>query len=109
MSPRKQRPPKTLSRAGKLYWTTVTAAYDFDDEGLTLLSQACEMMDRASQAAETIAKDGILQTDRFGVAKPHPATEIERQSRLAFARLRRELNLDVPPPDSRPPLPGSYR
>lgn len=60
------------------------------------------------QAREQIAADGITVPDRYGVLKAHPAVAIERDSRLAFARLLRELALDAATPDSRPPRTADY-
>lgn len=104
-----QKPPKQLSKPGRAYWHTVTTTFVLDDDGLALLLQACTMLDRAEAAAATIAVEGLTQRDRFGQLKPHPCVEVERQSRLAFARLRRELNLSDPPSNTKPPLPPGYR
>lgn len=104
-----KKPPKGLQKPGRAYWHTVIEAFVLDDDGLELLFQSCSMLDRAESAAATIAAEGMVQRDRFGQLKPHPLVEIERQSRLAFARLRRELNLSEPPGNARPPLPPGYR
>ena len=44
-----------------------------------------------------------MVADRFGQLKPHPATGIERDSTVLFARCLRELALDVEPPAERRP------
>jgi hypothetical protein len=58
-----------------------------------------------SAAREVLDKDGLTYTDRFGAPRARPEVAIERDSRIAFARLVRELALDVeaPPEPSRPP------
>lgn len=106
---RQQNPPDHLGEAGNAYWHLVAAEYALGDDDLTLLSSACEMLDRAESARQTITSGGLIVVDRFGQSKPHPAVDIERQSRLAFVRIRRELALDVEPPASRGPLPRGYR
>ena len=63
----------------------------------------------AQEARKLIEQEGLTFKDRFGQTKSYPAVEVERQSLLAFVRIRRELGLDVEPPDSRPPLPRGYR
>jgi hypothetical protein len=46
---------------------------------------------------------GITFVDRLGYPRKHPALSIEENSRLQFARLMRELDLDGEPlPDPRP-------
>lgn len=56
------------------------------------------------QAREIIAKEGPVTRDRFGAPKVHPAIPIERDSRLAFIRALRELDLEGEAlPDPRPP------
>jgi len=63
------------------------------------------------QARDDLAKHGRLTfTDDKGTIKAHPAVAIERDARIAFARLVRELDLDAgSPADSRPPAIGSNR
>jgi phage terminase small subunit len=55
---------------------------------------ACEAWDRACQAREILAKDGIVIGGREAAARPHPAVAIERDARIAFARLVAQLSLD---------------
>jgi hypothetical protein len=62
--------------------------------GLTLAA-----WDRAQWAREAIAKHGAVFTDRFGAPRSRPECAIERDARIAFARLVRELRLDVEPDD----------
>lgn len=63
------------------------------------------MTDRAAQARDLVAAAGLVVATSDGGRKPHPAVNIERHARLAFARLARELDLDVdgPAPGARPP------
>jgi phage terminase small subunit len=82
---------------------------------LRLLQLACEAWDRAQQAREILATDGITVGGREGI-KPHPAIAIERDSRLAFARLIAQLSLDDEQPVSpstrdalRSTRPGGWR
>jgi len=105
---RRQRipsPPDHLRAETQGWWKQVVRNYFLEPHHLRLLTLAAESWDRCQQAREQIAEDGILQADRFGVPHAHPAVAIERDSRLAFARLIRELDLDAEagPSPSRPP------
>jgi phage terminase small subunit len=71
-----------------------------------LLTLAAEAWDRYQQARKLIAVEGLTVSTRDGGARAHPAIRIETDCRLAFARLIRELDLDVTPPKetaARPP------
>jgi len=74
-----------------------------------LLTLACEAWDRCQQAREALAEHGLTFEDRFGQPRPRPEVAIERDSRMSFARLVRQLALeDIEPPEE-VPLPILHR
>src|SRR5437764_8388223 len=96
-------PPKHLRGETAAWFTSVTKEYELDSHHIRLLTKACEAWDRSEQAREIIATHGLTYTDRFDCPRSRPEVAIERDSRLAFARLIRELGLDVASPsESRP-------
>jgi phage terminase small subunit len=103
--------PDHLSEDAAKWWRSVNREYDLEDHHLRLLTLAAEAWDRTQQAREVLAKEGLIYTDRFNAPRARPEVSIERDSRLAFARLLRELDLDVTlPPDAlRPPSLRSNR
>lgn len=99
-----QDAPKHLSRSSRIWWSTVKAEFELAAHHLRLLTLAAEAWDRAVEAREAIGRDGLTFRTRLGELRAHPAARIESESRIAFARLLRELALDLEPPtDSRPP------
>jgi P27 family predicted phage terminase small subunit len=97
------KPPKHLRKATADWWAEVLSDYDLDSHHVRLLTKACEAFDRSEQAREALLKHGLTFEDRFGSPHARPECAIERDSRLAFARLVREIGLDVSPPsESRP-------
>lgn len=105
------RPPKHLREATSRWFEEVVAEYDLESHHVRLLIKACEANDRCEQAREALKKHGLTYTDRFGSPRARPEVAIERDNRIAFARLLRELGLDIAPPsDSRPnALPANRR
>ena len=101
--------PAHLRDAGREHWQSVLSTFTFAEHDLPMLQSACEQLDRAAEARVIIAKEGVTTTDRFGQSKEHPACAIERAAHLAFVRIERELALQIPPADSRPPLGRNYR
>jgi P27 family predicted phage terminase small subunit len=104
-------PPRYLRAATRRWFSTVVNLYTLEDHHIRLLTLACSAWDRAEQAREALAEHGLTCTDRYGTAKARPEVQIERDSRLAFARMLRELDLDadVTPEPSRPPAIRSNR
>ena len=102
------RAPAHLRPETRAWWRQVVSEYELEPHHLRLLTLAAEAWDRGQQAREVLAAEGIVIIDRLKELRPHPAVAIERDARLSFARLLRELALDVDePPDTRPPrLPG---
>ena len=105
MTGRRKRPPAHFSARTKQWWSKVVRDYVLGDHHLALLQLACENLDRAEDAREEIAKEGMIFVDRFGAPKPHPAVGIARDAAVTFSRLVRELNLDADdvPEAPRPP------
>ncbi|MGU3496410.1 P27 family phage terminase small subunit [Xanthobacteraceae bacterium A53D] len=87
------RPPRHLAAPTARWFRSVVAEFDLGDHHIHLLTLACEARDRAEQARKILEKEGVTILDRFGVPKAHPAIAIERDSRIGFARLLRELGL----------------
>jgi P27 family predicted phage terminase small subunit len=92
------QPPDHLSPSAQQWWRTVVEQYVLQEHHLRLLQLACEAWDRAQQARGQLAEEGLTVTGREGGLRPHPCVAIERDSRLAVARLVRELDLDTEPP-----------
>ena len=96
--------PAHLSKPSAAWWRRVVGTYALEEHHERLLTLAAEAFDRAQEARVRLMEDGAFYTDRRGAPKAHPGIAVERDARLAFARLIRELDLDGEPlPDPRPP------
>ena len=105
-STRPQAAPDHLSPASAAWYRAVISAYELESHHEHLLRLACEALDRCEQARRLLAEHGLTYEDD-GMPKTRPEVAIERDSRLAFARLLRELDLDLEGPvnnELRPPV-----
>ena len=99
----KAKAPRHLAAATRRWWEQVHADYVLESHHVRLLTLAGEAWDRGVQAREALKK-GLTYTDRFGCPRARPEIAVERDSRIGFARLVREIGLDVnDPDDARPP------
>jgi len=97
--------PADLGPAGVALWAAVTGGYRVAAHLLPVLLAACRETARAEQAEADVARDGTYDADRYGARKPHPGIAVARSSRLAAARLLRQLDLAPPPAEgAAPPL-----
>jgi phage terminase small subunit len=105
------KPPRHLSPATRKWYASVLENYELEPHHLKLLQLAAEAWDRCEQARLALAEHGTTFLDRFGAPRTRPEIAVERDSRLAFARLIRELDLDTETPvaASRPPSLRSVR
>jgi hypothetical protein len=98
------RIPKHLKTSTRSWVRRILADYELESHHVKLLLMAAEAYDRAAQAREILQTQGLTFTDRFKQPRARPELAIERNSMITFARLLRELRLDVSPPDdTRPP------
>jgi P27 family predicted phage terminase small subunit len=98
--------PAHLRDATRAWWRSVVRNYQLEPHHLMLLRAAGETWDRLQQARELLARDGLTVGGREGGIRPHPAVAIERDSRIGFARLIRELGLDDADEQRGPGRPG---
>ncbi len=110
-SQKRAQAPVHLRAATRKWFADVLDDFELDEHHIRLLTLAAESWDRGEMARESIAEHGMTFVDRFGSPRARPEVAIERDSRIAFARLLRELDLDVDlPADTRPPaLRGNRR
>lgn len=105
--PKKQtiRVPKHLRAETRRWFRSVVSSWNLEEHHQRLLTLAGEAWDRGQQAREELAAGGLTVKNRFGEVRAHPAAAIARDSSIAFARILRELDLDVDPPagETRPP------
>jgi P27 family predicted phage terminase small subunit len=104
-------PPSHLSKESAAWFKHTVALYDMDEHHIKLLTLACESWDRGTQARKGLEQHGLTFVDRHGSRKPAPEISIEKDSRTAFARLVREIGLDLAsePKSSPPALPANRR
>jgi phage terminase small subunit len=88
--------PPHLQPNTRRWFAGVTDEYDLEPHHERLLQAAAEAWDRLQEAREVLRKEGTYVEGRYG-KRAHPAVAVERDSRLAFARLLRELDLDGEP------------
>jgi phage terminase small subunit len=105
------KPPSHLRPATQKWFAHILAAYELEQHHYRLLTLAAESWDRCEQAREALAKHGLTYNDRFGAPHARPEVSVERDNKIAFARLLRELDFDIDPPASskRPPALRSNR
>ena len=98
------RAPSHLSPRAKSIWKDIDQTYVLAVHQRATLTLALEALDRAAEARVVLDKQGAFFTDRFGTPRQHPAVNAERDARLSWARLIRELALDPSDlADPRPP------
>jgi phage terminase small subunit len=85
--------PKHLSPAAGRFWFSVREAVDLTPHEMLLLNLTCECLDRLQEARVAIAEHGMTYSDRFGNPRLRPEVTVERDCRLAFGKLIRQLTL----------------
>jgi P27 family predicted phage terminase small subunit len=95
---RKTRTPTGLKYMGRKFWKETLQNFELSDpHDLEMLKMAGSCLDRMKENTETIEKTGRFFDDRFGQPKPHPAAKEIKDDAALFARLCREMGLDIEP------------
>jgi len=108
MRPTRIRAPRHLSPEAKAFYRHVVSSFDLDRHHVLLLVSACEALDRVREARLAMAETGVVIKNRFGIDTPSPWCRVERDNRVLFARLLRELCLSDEASEPRLPRMPSY-
>ena len=95
-----QKPEGHLEPNTRAWVEYVCEHWALDEHHERLLQLAAEAWDRAQEAREALDTHGLTYTDRFGAPRLRPEVAVERDSRLSFAKLLAQLDLDEPTPRS---------
>ena len=103
-----RRAPRHLHPATRKWFREVVSEWGLEEHHVRILIGACEAFDRCTQAREVIDREGLTYLDRFDAPRARPEIAVERDSRTAFLRAVRELDLDCEPP-AQPGRPRALR
>jgi len=101
-----EKAPNYLSKKAKDFFNNILELYEFEDHHIKTLILAADCLDRIEEARAYVKKEGPYYKDRFRQPRPNPALKTIEQNKIIFARLIRELNLDIDEPNreiGRPP------
>lgn len=99
--------PEFLAETGKKWAKKVLKDFKFDPHEIDAVFLAAGCLDRIADAQEAIKKHGSVIENRHHELKANPAIGTERDNKVLFARLCRELRLfEGGTPDPRIPRKG---
>jgi phage terminase small subunit len=99
-----EKAPKGLNYAGQQFWKSVVAEYELFPHERKLLEAACQCWDRIVECRAAIKEHGTTYIDRYNQPRERPEAVAERQNKVLFTRLVREIGLTIAAADeSRPP------
>src|SRR5262245_3005357 len=88
--------PSHLREDGASFFVSMRQAYDIEGPAsVEILTRAAECIDRIAAARSSIAKDGEIITNQYGVAKLNPACPLEKVARDGFFTAMRLLGINM--------------
>jgi phage terminase small subunit len=101
--------PDHLKPATQAWFEGICRDFELESHHIKVLQLAAEAWDTYENARDAIAQHGMTFVNvKHGDVKPRPEVAIMQNSRIAFLRALRELNLDVAPPETPRPNPLQY-
>lgn len=99
MKQSERKPPRHLGPEGRSYWRAVVRRFALEEHHFAVLQAAAEARDRAAEARQIIAREGMSTSAADGrMSRAHPLLRVERDAWTAFLRAEKQLGLDVDTP-----------
>jgi phage terminase small subunit len=87
------RAPGYLSASARRWFAAVATTYHLEPHHVRLLTLCCQSWDRAEQARQVLAKEGLTYLDARGNPHGRPEVVIARDATALFGKLLRQLEL----------------
>jgi phage terminase small subunit len=88
--------PDHLCKDGASFFVSMRQAYEIEGPAsVSILTRAAECIDRIAAARASIAKNGAIIENQYGVAKMNPACVLEKAARDGFFAAMRLLGIDM--------------
>lgn len=102
---KKNRSTIKLGTVGAKFRRDILREFEISEcQDFRRLDLAAQCLDRIETCRKEIEADCEFILDRFGIKKEHPALKVERDQKVIFCRIIREMSLDIEQPkESRPP------
>jgi phage terminase small subunit len=101
--------PSYLKPATRAWFEGICKDFELESHHMKILQIAAESWDTYENARDAIAQHGMSYVNKkHGDIKPRPEVAVMQNSRIAFLRALRELNLDVAPRETPRPNPLKY-
>jgi len=92
----KRDAPSHLRDDGATFFVSMRQAHEIEGPGaVEILTRASECVDRIAAARASIAKDGAIIENQYGVAKMNPACVLEKAARDGFFSAMRLLGINM--------------
>ena len=88
----RQAPP-TLTPESKRIWKELVGKFDFLPNEYQTLRIALECLDEVVMLKALLKKHGFFIQDKTGKVRPHPATDVLKESRQGFLRAWKHKSL----------------
>jgi hypothetical protein len=88
--------PRGLRGKARQFFQTVVRDFALEPFHIELLTQGCWALQRCEEARAVVDREGLTYLDaKTGRVFPHPCVVIEKDNRILFSRVLRELGLDL--------------
>ena len=85
-----------LREDGARFFASMCQAYEIESPaGIEILTRAAECVDRIAAVRASIAKDGEIIENQYGVAKMNPACALKKAARDGFFAAMRLLGINM--------------
>jgi len=87
-----------LGSDGRAFYDAVQAEFAIEDSGgVSILLQACHMLDRAAECRSQVAKEGQTFSTNTGLVRAHPLLAAEAAARAGHIRAVQALGISLEP------------
>jgi hypothetical protein len=93
--PQPPEPPPDLPEPEQAIWRTVVSEYRGSLTSYAVLHSGLKMHQRAREANEIIAEEGMVVESKEGGGRVHPLCGVEREARRSFEMTFRRLGIRI--------------